>query len=183
MAGRWRRLLEEESEHQWLTLSLFAAFVVFGAFAIDATEHFVGDEIVNVEALHEGGLVTEIEYQEEESYTALVYAPRYHMFTEHADGTNSGIYNPQTDDFGGQVNFLKTMPSGELVFSVEANQLMGLQGNMMITYDYSSFNETFTIHDAADQVGATATDRLLLTMEGSRTSFRGVVAGDPTPAM
>ncbi len=185
MAGRWRRLLEEESEHQWLTLSLFAAFVVFGAFAIDATEHFVGDEIVNVEALHEGGLVTEIEYQEEGSYTALVYAPSagYHMFTEHADGTNSGIYNPQTDDFGGQVNFLKTMPSGELVFSVEANQLMGLQGNMMITYDYSSFNETFTIHDAADQVGATATDRLLLTMEGSRTSFRGVVAGVPTPAM
>ena len=48
MAGRWRRLLEEESEHQWLTLSMFALFVLFGAFAIDATEHFVGDRITKV---------------------------------------------------------------------------------------------------------------------------------------
>ena len=72
MAGGWRGLLEEESEHQWLTLCLFAVFVVFGAFAIDATEHFVGDQIVNVEAQHKGGLVTEIEYQEERgAYSAL----------------------------------------------------------------------------------------------------------------
>ena len=186
MAGGWRGLLEEESEHQWLTLCLFAVFVVFGAFATDATEHFVGDQIVNVEAQHKGGLVTEIEYQEERgAYSALVYAPNagYHMFTEHTDGAISDIYNPETNDLGGQVNFIKTMPGGELVFSVEANQLMGLQGNLMITYDYTSFNETFTIHDAADRVGATQTDRLLLTMEGSSTSFRGVVAGVPTSAM
>ena len=186
MAGGLRGLLEEESEHQWLTLSLFAVFVVFGAFAIDATEHFVGDQIVKVEALHDGGLVTEIEYHDDGgAYTALVYAPNagYHMFTEHADGTKTAIYNPETNDIGGQVNFMKTMPGGELVFSVEANQLMGLQGNMMITYDYTSFNESFTIHDVADRVGSTSTDRLLLTMEGSSTSFRGIVAGVPTPAM
>ena len=186
MAGRWRRLLEEESEHQWLTLSLFAVFVVFGAFAIDATEHFVGDQIVKVEALHKGGLVTEIEYHEDEgAYTALVYAPNagYHMFTEHADGTNTAVYGPQTTDLGGQVYFIKAMPGGERVFSIAPNQLMSLQGNMMITYDYTSFNETFTIQDVADRVGSSSTDRLLLTMEGSNTSFRGVVAGVPTPAM
>ena len=169
MAGRWRRLLEEESEHQWLTLSLFAVFVVFGAFAIDATEHFVGDQIVKVEALHKGGLVTEIEYHEDDgAYTALVYAPNagYHMFTEHADGTSTAVYDPQTTDLGGQVNFIKAMPGGERVFSIAPNQLMSLQGNMMITYDYTSFNETFTIQDVADRVGSSSTDRLLLTMEG-----------------
>ena len=48
------RLLEEESEHQWLTLHV-ALFVLFGAFAIDATEHFVGDRIT-VTAQHQGGL-------------------------------------------------------------------------------------------------------------------------------
>ena len=47
MADGWRRLLEEESEHQWLTLSLFAVFVAVGAFAINATERFVGDSVEN----------------------------------------------------------------------------------------------------------------------------------------
>ena len=186
MAGSWRRLLEEESEHQWLTLALFAVFVVFGAFAIDATEHFVGDQIVKVEALHEGGLVTEIEYHDDEgAYTALVYAPNagHHMFTEHADGTKNAVYDPQTTDLGGQVNFIKTMPSGERVFSVAANQLMGLQGDLIITYDYTSFSETFIINDVADRTDETSTHRLLLTMEGSKSSFRGVVAGVPTAAM
>ena len=186
MAGRWRRLLEEESEHQWLTLSLFAVFVVFGALAIDATEHFVGDQVVKVEALHKGGLVTEIEYHDDEgAYTALVYAPSagYSMFTEHADGASTAVYDSETTDLGGQVNFIKTMPSGERVFSVAANQLMGLKGNMLITYDYTSFGETFTVNDVADRLGKTSTHRLFLTMEGSATSFRGVVAGVPTSAM
>jgi len=34
MAGRWRRLLEEESEHQWLSIGVFFAFILMGAFAI-----------------------------------------------------------------------------------------------------------------------------------------------------
>ncbi len=187
MAGGWRGLLEEESEHQWLTLSLFALFVVFGAFAIDATEHFVGDQIVDVEAQHQGGLVTEIEYQDAEGgYTALVFSPSagYHMFTEDAKGTVTYVFDPLiTNEMAAQVNFIKAMPGGERVFSVAPNQLLSLQDNMMITYDYTSFNETFTIQDVADRVGSSSTDRLLLTMEGSSTSFRGVVAGVPTPAM
>ena len=76
MADGWRRLLEEESEHQWLTLAMFTAFVVVGAFAINATEHFVGDRIAQVDALHKGALVVHIEYHDDgESYTALVFSP------------------------------------------------------------------------------------------------------------
>ena len=60
MADGWRRFLEEESEHQWLTLSLFALFVVFGAFAIDATEHFVGDRITPITTELDGALVVDI---------------------------------------------------------------------------------------------------------------------------
>ena len=186
MAGGWRRLLEEESEHQWLTLSLFALFVALGAFAIEATEHFVGDTVVNDDALHQGGLVTHIEYNPDgEGYTALVYAPNegYHLFTEHAEGLPSEVYSPQGTDMGAQVKFLKTMPSGELLFSVAPNQVMGIQNNLLITYDYTSFEETFTVLDAADRSSDGSTQRLLLTAEGSSTSMRGIANGVPTPAM
>lgn len=186
MADGWRRLLEEESEHQWLTLAMFTAFVVVGAFAINATEHFVGDRIVQPDAMHEGGLVVDIEYHSNgESYTALVFSPSagYELYTEHADGTNAVVYTRETNDLGEQVNFLKTMPSGEVVFSVEANRLMALMETAIITYDYTGFDETFTIHDVADFVSDEGTHRLLLTQEGSRTSLRGVHNGVPTTAM
>ena len=186
MADGWRRLLEEESEHQWLTLSLFAVFVAVGAFAINATEHFVGDSIENSGAQHQGGLVTHIEYDESgQGYTALVYAPGegYHMFTEHQDGTVTSVYSPQTNDMGSRVNFMRTMPSGELLFSVAPNQVMGIQNNLLITYDYSEFDETFTVLDAADSITSDGTDRLVLTAEGANTSVRGIANGVPTQAM
>ena len=186
MADGWRRLLEEESEHQWLTLSLFALFVALGAFAIEATEHFVGDMIVNDDALHQGGLVTHIEYNPTgEGYTALVYAPTegYHLFTEHADGLPTEVYSPTGNDMGAQVKFMRTMPSGELLYSVAPNQVMGIQDNLLITYDYTASEETFTVLDAADRSAAGVTQRLLLTAEGSSTSMRGIANGVPTPAM
>lgn len=186
MADGWRRLLEEESEHQWLTLSLFAVFVALGAFAIEATEHFVGDTIVNDDALHRGGLVTHIEYRPDgEGYTALVYAPNegYHLFTEHAEGLPSEVFSPQGNDLGAQVKFLKTMPNGELLFSVAPNQVMGIQENLLITYDYTSFEEAFTVLDAADRSANGGTQRLFLTAEGSSTSVRGIANGVPTSAM
>ena len=186
MADGWRRLLEEESEHQWLTLSLFAVFVAVGAFAINATEHFVGDSVENSGAQHQGGLVTHIEYDESgQSYTALVYAPGegYHMFTERQDGTVTSVYSPETNDMGSRVNFMRTMPSGELLFSVAPNQVMGIQNNLLITYDYSEFEETFTVLDAADSITSDGTDRLVLTAEGANTSVRGIANGVPTQAM
>jgi hypothetical protein len=177
MADGWRRLLEEESEHQWLTLSLFGLFVLFGAFAIDATEHFVGDRITPI--------TTELEGEGNTSYTSLVYTPNagYHMFTEHVeDNTVMAIYSPETNDLGGQVNFLKTMPDGEILYSVAQNQLIGLKGNMMVTYDYSTGDENFAIHDVAESVGDTA-QRMLLTHEGTDASFRGVSGMTPTEPM
>ncbi len=186
MADGWRRLLEEESEHQWLTLSLFALFVVFGAFAIDATEHFVGDRITPITTELDGALVVDIEYHESNtSYTSLVYTPDagYHMFTEHVeDSTVMQVYSPETNDLGGQLNFLKTMPDGEILYSVAPNQLIGLKGNTMVTYDYSSSNEVFSIHDVAESIGDTA-QRILLTHEGADASFRGVSGMTPTEPM
>ncbi|MCH1617087.1 MAG: hypothetical protein L7R83_06200 [Candidatus Poseidonia sp.] len=187
MAGGWRRLLEEESEHQWLTLSFFTLFVLLGAFAISATGHFVGDRITNVTAQHQGGLVLDIEYhQNNASYTSLVYAPGagYHLFTEHVDdGTVSAVYSPGSTDLGDEVNFLKAMPDGEILFSVQPNQLVGLQGNTMVTYDYGSEESAFTVLDVAEFENKAATQRLMLTQEGSSNSFRGVVGMVPTAPM
>ena len=46
MSG-WRRLLEEESEHQWLSFAAFTVLVIIGALLIDSSNELSG--------IHEGG--------------------------------------------------------------------------------------------------------------------------------
>jgi hypothetical protein len=187
MAGKWRRLLEQESEHQWLSIAAFFIFVLVGAFAIGATEHFVGATVVDVEAAHDGGLVTEIAYGPDAgTYTALVYSPQngYSLYTEDTqNGDLRVVYSPETVDNGAEVNFLKTMPDGEILFSVTNNQVIGLQGEQMAFYDYPTTNGEFGVLDVAEHMSGDIVHRLLLTQEGTNTSVRGVVAMTPTPAM
>ena len=42
MASGWRKLLEEESEHQWLAIGLFFVFVIIGGFLIGGTSSLEG---------------------------------------------------------------------------------------------------------------------------------------------
>lgn len=190
MAGRWRKLLEEESEHQWLAIGVFFLFVLTGAYAIGATEHFVGAGITKMsdhlpEA--EGSLVLDVAYhQDSNAYTALVHAPGagYHLFTEDvSEKRTTPIFSPQTDDRGSEVQFLKRMPNGEILFSTDNNQLTGIKDNLLITYEYPTENGEFGIHDVAEKTNDDTTQRLLLTHEGAATSFRGISGMMPTSPM
>jgi hypothetical protein len=186
MADGWRRLLEEESEHQWLSMAAFLTFIILGALAIGATEHFVGADVLEEGRAYEGGLVVEVAYHGTGAYTALVYSPDtgYHLFTE--DPTSSSvipIYSPDTVDRGADVRFLKSMPNGEVLFSVENNLLVGIMGNTMVTYEYPTTNGEFGVLDVAEFSTDDGTQRLLLTQEGANTSLRGVAGMIPTHAM
>ena len=187
MAGGWRRFLEEESEHQWISIGVFFAFIILGALAIGATEHFVGAREVDIQAAHRGGLVTEIVYgPSQNAYTALVYSPQagYELYTEDTyHGTITPIYTPDTLDKGADVKFLKLMPNGEVLFSVANNEVIGLQGNEMVTYVYPTTNGEFGILDAAEIGDGETVQRILLTQEGAKTSVRGISGMQPTHPM
>ncbi len=66
MASGWRKLLEEESEHQWLALGLFLIFVVIGGFLIGGTRNLEG-MVLGVDsnenfAFDDGHHIIEIDY-------------------------------------------------------------------------------------------------------------------------
>ena len=42
MASGWRKLLEEESEHQWLAIGVFFIFIIIGGFLIGGTNSLEG---------------------------------------------------------------------------------------------------------------------------------------------
>ena len=190
MAGGLRALLQEESEHQWLAIGVFFSFILIGGYAIEGTQYFVGDALVpeSEHAQHRGAFVMDVEYHEEnESYTSLIYSPNqgYILYTEYIEDDVSSVYfSPETNDIGREVNFLKAMPDGEIMLSVEPNHLMGLSGNAFITYELQSTHGTFDILDMAEQKVAGNTHQLLLTQEEEATSLRGLSPTLlPTPAI
>ena len=72
MASGWRKLLEEESEHQWLAMGLFFVFVIVGGFLIGGTTSLEGmmlgtnpdDDL----AFEEGEFVIDIDYHQGASW-------------------------------------------------------------------------------------------------------------------
>jgi len=187
MAEGWRKFLEEESEHQWLAIGVFFVFVLIGAFAVDATEHFVGDRLVSPTEAYQGKLVVDIEYAPvQNEYTALVYTPvsGYELFTENlATGSTTVAFSPDTLDLGDSVTFMRCMPDGEVVFSTAPNTLTGLKDGLMVTYEYTDEFGEFGILDVAEHTVGASTHRMLLTQEGGATSLRGTVSLMPTPSM
>ena len=185
MAGGWRRLLEEESEHQWLTLSFFIVFVVIGALAINATEHFVGDRITEPDGMLKDAFVTEIEYGANSGdYTALVYSSTggHQMLQNSGNSDNTALVLSQED--AKKVNFLKTTENGEVYFSIVENQLISVDAVGVLTYNnFTNTKGNFTVLDAASSGETTAFSGLMLTGENTNTSFRGVHNGVPTHPM
>lgn len=185
MAGGWRRLLEEESEHQWLTLSFFLVFVVIGALAINATEHFVGDRITEPDGMLKDAFVTEIEYGANTGeYTALVYSTTnsHQMLQKSGNNDNTALVLAQED--AAKVNFLKTAENGDVYFSMVENQLISVDSGGGLTYNnFTNSKGNFTVLDAATPGETTAFCGLMLTSENTNTSFRGVHNGVPTHPM
>ena len=81
------------------------------------------------------------------------------------------------------MKFLKLMPNGEVLFSVANNEVIGLQGNEMVTYVYPTTNGEFGILDATEIGDGETVQRILLTQEGAKTSVRGISGMQPTHPM
>ncbi len=73
MASGWRKLLEEESEHQWLAVGLFFVFIIIGGFLIGGTSSLEG-MVLGTDPSHdlvfeEGDFLIDIEYHEGASWS------------------------------------------------------------------------------------------------------------------
>ena len=72
MASGWRKLLEEESEHQWLAIGVFFIFIIIGGFLIGGTSSLEGmvlgtdssDDLV----FEEGEFLIDIDYHQGASW-------------------------------------------------------------------------------------------------------------------
>ena len=144
MAGGWRSLLEEESEHQWLAISAFFVFIIISAVFISGTKSLDGVELGLDDMAHENSRVLDIAYTDSEngfpSHFALIYNPGvgYHFYEQIDAETISLIYSPDYTDKGADIRFMEELSDGSIVISTDDNQIHTFKDGTLITTDYSN---------------------------------------------
>jgi len=183
MAKGWRRFLEEESEHQWLAISLFFVFIIIGAFAIHGTSKLTGMDIKNNSAL-ENSRVLEISYQDYEDYYSVSYTSEGTYLYHFADGERTDIINPNTDSSASGIQFLTELDNGSVATSIEENSILIIDGSTTSNISLNSDRGNFDIIDLSENFNEQENSMLLITDEGDHTSFRGAsIDGVPSSSM
>ena len=183
MASGWRKLLEEESEHQWLAIGLFFLFIIIGGFLIGGTSSLEGmvlgtdpsDELV----FEEGEFILEIDYHEDASWsqahsTILKTSTGLKMYQQ-MDSDDVDDILPVNDPGIENITFFSADEDGAVTFSSSLNTLStyvnGMISNQILEDGYGSeFGITAMAHDSSSLLN----NRLLVTSEDGGSGLRGL---------
>ena len=174
MASRWRKLLEEESEHQWLAIGLFFIFAIIGGIVIEGTSTLAGVDIGAGDAGHDGNRVLDIVYFDNEGSVASqlthMYLPGQGHFLYSQDNSESlrMIYQPSEYDKGDEIRFMNEMSDNRAMLSIASNQLVEITLNEQIAYININTTDEFWIDDYQENGGYESA--MIVTQEDDGTS-------------
>lgn len=183
MASGWRKLLEEESEHQWLAIGLFFLFIIIGGFLIGGTSSLEGmvlgtdpsDELV----FEEGEFILEIDYHEDASWSqahsAILKTSTGLKMYQQMDSDDVDDILPVNDPGIENITFFSADEDGAVTFSSSLNTLStyvnGMISNQILEDGYGSeFGITAMAHDSSSLLN----NRLLVTSEDGGSGLRGL---------
>ena len=183
MASGWRKLLEEESEHQWLAIGLFFVFIIIGGFLIGGTSSLEGmvlgtdpsDELV----FEEGEFILEIDYHEDASWSqahsAILKTSTGLKMYQQMDSDDVDDILPVNDPGIENITFFSADDDGAVTFSSSLNTLStyvnGMISNQILEDGYGSeFGITAMAHDSSSLLN----NRLLVTSEDGGSGLRGL---------
>ena len=199
MASGWRKLLEEESEHQWLALGLFLIFVVIGGFLIGGTRNLEG-MVLGVDpnenfAFDDGHHIIEIDYHGNSdwdgAHSAIVLngsgMKMYQQFS--SEDVNDIV--PFDDDLIRDVTFFDSDNEGTVTYSAAKNTIStvvnGMVSNQVLDDGAgSSFGVQGVATDTSDSI---LNNRVLITSEDGGSGVRGLgmsgvtVSSTPDPSV
>jgi hypothetical protein len=174
MAGRWRKLLEEESEHQWLAISLFFIFAIIGGFAIEGTSTLAGVDLGAGEAMHDDKRVLDVVYFGSDGSVASqlthMYVPGqgHFLYSQDSAETANMIFQPSEYDKGDEIRFMNEMNDNRAMLSIASNQLVQITLNEQIAYINVNTTDDFWIDDYQENGGPGSA--MIVTQENDGTS-------------
>lgn len=174
MAGRWRKLLEEESEHQWLAIGLFFIFAIVGGIVIEGTSTLAGVDLGAGNAVHDGNRVLDIIYFDNDGSVASqlthMYSPGqgHFLYSQDTAEIANMIYQPSEYDKGDEIRFMNEMSGNRAMLSIASNQLVQIILNEQIAYININTTDNFWIDDYQENGGPNSA--MIVTQEDDGTS-------------
>ena len=183
MASGWRKLLEEESEHQWLAIGLFFVFIIVGGFLIGGTTTLEGmvlgtDPSSNLE-FENGDFLLEIEYHEDsswsEAHSAILKTDVGLKMYQQMGPEDVDDILPPNDPSIEDITLFTADSEGIVTYSSELNTLStyrdGMISNQTLDDGYGS---VFGINALAVDTSSMLKNRLLVTSEDGGSGLRGL---------
>ena len=192
MASGWRKLLEEESEHQWLAIGLFFVFIIIGGFLIGGTSSLEGlvlgtDPSENLE-FEEGEFLLEIGYHEDaswsEAHSAIMRTETGYKMYQQMDIDDVADILPPNHPQIENVTFFQLTEEGDVEYSSSLNQLSTYRNGMTANRTLDDLNDSeFGITAITVHSTPVVNNRLMITAEDGGSGLRGFTGtGLTTPS-
>ena len=183
MASGWRKLLEEESEHQWLAIGLFFVFIIIGGFLIGGTNSLEG-MVLGTDPSHDlvfedGDYLIDIEYHRDGSWSEahsgiLKTHQGYKMYQQMSPDDVDDIL-PENDPSIANITMFTANSDGILTFSTTLNTLSTYVDGMISDQILSdTHGSEFGINGLATDPSSLLNNRLLITSEDGGSGLRGL---------
>lgn len=183
MASGWRKLLEEESEHQWLAIGLFFVFVIIGGFLIGGTSSLEG-MVLGTDPSHElvfeeGEFLIDVEYHHDadwsEAHSGILKTQDGLKMYQQMGSDDVDDILPEDDPAIGNVTLFSADSEGTVTFSTSLNTLSTYVDGMVFDQILSdTFGSEFGIHGIAAASTSLLNNRLLITSEDGGSGLRGL---------
>ena len=183
MASGWRKLLEEESEHQWLAIGLFFVFIIIGGFLIGGTSSLEG-MVLGTDPSHdlvfeEGEFLIDVAYHSDaswsESHSGILKTFDGHKMYQQKDSDDVDDILPENDPAIENITLFSADAEGIVTFSTSLNTLSTYVDGMVFDQILSdTHGSEFGIHGIAVDSTSLLNNRLLITSEDGGSGLRGL---------
>ena len=183
MASGWRKLLEEESEHQWLAIGLFFVFIIIGGFLIGGTSSLegmmLGTDPSHELVFEEGEFLIDVEYHHDadwsEAHSGILKTQDGLKMYQQMGSDDVDDILPEDDPAIGNVTLFSADSEGTVTFSTSLNTLSTYVDGMVFDQILSdTFGSEFGIHGVAAASTSLLNNRLLITSEDGGSGLRGL---------
>ena len=183
MASGWRKLLEEESEHQWLAIGLFFVFIIIGGFLIGGTSSLegmvLGTDPSQDLVFEEGDFLIDIEYHQgaswSEAHSGILKTQQGHKMYQQMGSDDVDDILPENDPSIGNITMFTADEDGIVTFSTSLNTISTYVEGMVSEQVLSDTQDSeFGINGLATDVSSLLKNRLLITSEDGGSGLRGL---------
>ena len=177
----WRKMLQQESEHQWLAISACFVFALIGAIFLRGTSHLPGIDMTDNELGLEHRIIESV-YLDSNNYVALEYSAGEYNLVSVNNGEPDYILAEMTDYDESRINNLELLTNDSV--------LIGNALDNMLLHDGFSISPFTTNYGDADflttnikQSSDEEQNYLMITLESDNNrSIRGLNSSGITSA-